>query len=65
MDPMFEKYCDLYTKDLVERVGLGEMFLSPVFTTYILRNPMFGLENRIFNSGLLTNVQYARAESSE
>ena len=65
MDPMFEKYCDLYTKDMVEWVGLGERFLSPVFITHILLNSIFGLEKRIVNSGLLTDVHYTRVESSK
>ena len=54
MDQMIKKCCDLYTKDLAKRVGLDDRFLSPIFTTHVLLNPMFGLNKRFVNSGLLT-----------
>ena len=65
LDPMIKKYCDLYTKDLAKRVGLDDRFLSPIFTTHVLLNPMFGLKKRVVNSGLLTYVQYHRGRLSE
>ena len=54
MDPIIKKYCDMYTKDLAKRVCLDNRFLSPIFTTHVLLNPMFGLNKRFVNSGLLT-----------
>ena len=60
MDPMIKKYCDLYKKDLAKRVGLDDRFLSPIFTTHVLLNPMLGLKKRFVNSGLLTYDQYQR-----
>ena len=65
MDPMIKKYCDMYTKDLAKRVGLDDRFLSPIFTTHILLNPMFGLKKRVVNSGLLTYDKYQRGILSE
>ena len=53
IDPMIKKYCALYTKDLPKRVGLDYRFLSPIFTTHVLLNPMFGLNKRVVNPGLL------------
>ena len=50
MDPMIKQYCDLYTKDLTKSVGLDNRFLSPIFTTHVLLNPMFGLKKRFVNS---------------
>ena len=46
MDPMINKYCDLYTKNLAKRVGLDDRFMSPIFTTHVLLNPVFGLKKR-------------------
>ena len=65
MDPMIKKYCDLYTKDLAKRVGLDYRSLSPIFTTHVLLNPMFGLNKRVVNSGLLTYDQYQRVRLSD
>ena len=65
MDPMIKKYCDLYTKDLAKSVGLDNRFLSPIFTTHVLINTMFGLKKRVVNSGLLKYDQYQRGRLSE
>ena len=65
MDPIIKKYCDMYTKDLAKRVGLDDRFLSPIFTTHVFINPMFGLKKRVVNSGILTYDQYQRGILSE
>ena len=65
MDPMINKYCDLYTKDLTKRVGLDDRFLSPIFITHVLLNPMFSLKKRFVNYGILTYDQYQRGKLSE
>lgn len=62
MDPMIEKYRMLYAKDLSQRVGLNENHLPNALTFSVLLNPMFGLEQRIVGSGLLTKEQFYRAK---
>ena len=63
--PMIKKYCDLYTKDLSKRVDLDDRFMTPIFTTHVLINPMFGLNKKVINYGLLTYYQYQRVLFSE
>jgi len=65
MDPMVETYCNLYVEDLAKRVGLSDTYLSPLLTTHVLLNPMFGLRSRIINTGLLTAEQYSRGKMSK
>ena len=65
MEPCVERYCELYSKDLSERLGLEHDFLEPSLTNSVLLNPMFGLEKRVVSSGLMTHRQYSRARSSE
>ena len=65
MDPMVETYCKLYVEDLAKRVGLDGTYPSPLFTTHVLINPMFGLRSRIVGTGLLTSEQYARGKMSK
>ena len=65
MDPMIKKYCDMYTKDLAKRIGLDNRFLSPIFTTHVLLNPVFGMKKMFVISGLLTYYQYQRWRLSE
>ena len=62
MDPMIEKYRMLYAKDLSQHVGLNENHLPNALTFSVLLNPMFGLEQRIVGSGLLTKEQFYRAK---
>ncbi len=61
MDPMIEKYRMLYAQDLAQRVGLNENHLPNALTFSVFLNPLFGLEQRIIGSVLLTVVHYARA----
>jgi hypothetical protein len=61
MDPIIEKYRMLYAQDLVQRVGLNENHLPNALMFSVFLNPLFGLEQRIVGSGLLTAAQYARA----
>ena len=65
MDPMVEKCCAVYTEDLDRRVGFNDRYMSPLLTTHVLLNPMFGLEKRVVRSGLLTREQYDRGGMSE
>ena len=65
MEPCVERYRELYSKDLSERLGLENDFLEPSLTNSVLLNPMFGLEKRVVSSGLMTHRQYSRARSSE
>jgi len=65
MDPMVQCYCELYVEDLAKRVGLSDRLLSPLLTTHILLNPMFGLKSRIVGAGLLTSLQYEKAKMRE
>jgi hypothetical protein len=59
MDP--EKDHMLYDQDLAQRVGLNENHLPNALMFSVFLNPLFGLEQRIVESGLLTAAQYARA----
>ena len=69
MDPLLQKFCDLYTSDLAERLGLDEEGTEAGFKreyfTPVLLNPIFGLPNRIVNTGLMTAGQCARARRSK
>ena len=61
MDPMIEKYCMLYADDLAKRVSLNGT-LPNALTFLVLLNPLFGLQQRIVGSGLLTEVQFTNAK---
>jgi hypothetical protein len=61
MDPMIEKYRMLYAQDLAKRVGLTNN-LPNALTFSVLLNPLFGLQQRIVGSGLLTEGQYTNAK---
>jgi hypothetical protein len=61
MDPMIGKYRMLYAQDLAQCVGLNKNHLPSALTFYVFLNQLFGLEQRIVGSGLLTAAQYARA----
>jgi hypothetical protein len=62
MDPLIEKYRVLYAEDLVRRIGLNAKHLPNALTFSVLLNPMFGLEQRIIGSGLLTKEQFYKAK---
>ena len=62
MDPMIEKYHMLYAQDLAQCIGPNANHLPNALTFSILLNPMFGLEQRIVGSGLLTKEQFYRAK---
>ena len=53
MDPCIEKYCNVYAKDLAERLSLNERNLPDALATPTLLNPMFGSEKRIVGSGMM------------
>ena len=65
MEPCVEKYCNLYTEDLSERLGLDETVLASYLTDPILFNPMFGHEKRVVCSGLMTRRQYTKGMNRE
>ncbi len=65
MDPLIEKYREIYPQDLAEQVGLDGEVLQPAFKTNVLLNPMFGLNNRIDGDGLLMQMQYDIGRSSK
>ena len=52
----------LYAQDLAQRVGLNANHLLNALTFSVLLNPLFGLEQRIVGSGLLTKEQFDRAK---
>ena len=54
MDPCIEKYCNVYAKDLAERLSLNERNLPDALATPTLLNPMFGSKKRIVGSGLMS-----------
>ena len=65
MEPCVQQYCELYTEDLSERLGLNKPVLEPYLTNSVLLNPMFGYERRVVCSGLMTTSQYERAHTRE
>ena len=62
MEPEIVKYCDIYSKDLSERLGLNEAHLSNAVSFPALLNPMFGNKKLIADSGLMTEAQCERAK---
>ena len=64
MDPCIEKYCNVYAKDLAERLSLNERNLPDALATPTLLNPMFGSEKRIVGSGLMSEGQYFKARQN-
>ena len=65
MDPMIEKFRSLYSRDLSERLGINEKSLPPHLTFGVHLNPMFGAEERVIGSGLMTRTQYERSKAGE
>jgi hypothetical protein len=64
MDPCIEKYCNVYAKDLAERLSFNERNLPDALATPTLLNPMFGSEKRIVGSGLMSKGQYFKARQN-
>jgi hypothetical protein len=65
MHPTIETYCDVYAKDLEERLDLNSTKLLPALAVSTLLNPMFGLMSKIVGSGLMTDeTHYNMARSS-
>ena len=62
MEPEIVKYCDIYTEDISERLGLNETHLPNAVAFPVLLNPMFGNAKLIVDSGLMTGLQYERAK---
>ena len=62
MEPEIVQYCDIYTADLSERLGLNETQLPNAVSFPTLLNLMFGNKKLIVGSGLMTEVQYKRAK---
>ena len=67
MEPCVKNYCNLYTADLSERLGLDKTVLASYsLTSPILLNPMFGYEKRVVCSGgPMTRRQYIKGMNSE
>lgn len=63
MDPMVQKYCDLYSADLAERLGLNSTILPHYLSVGILLNPLLGKKECVVACGLLTDVQYETARN--
>jgi hypothetical protein len=61
MDLTIEKYRMVYAQDLAKRVCLNDN-LPNALTFSVLLNPLFGLQQRIVGSGLLTEGQYTNAK---
>ena len=62
MEPEIVKYCDIYTEDISEHLGLNETHLPNAVAFPALLNPMFGNAKLIVDSGLMTGLQYERAK---
>ena len=62
MEPEIVKYCDIYSGDLSERLGLNEAHLSNTVSSPALLNPMLGNKKLVVDSGLMTEAQYKRAK---
>ena len=62
MEPEIVQYCDIYTADLSEHLGLNETHLPNAVSFPALLNPMFGNRKLIVGSGLMSAMQYDRAK---
>jgi hypothetical protein len=47
MHPYIERYCDIYSKNLADRLSLNDRHLPDALATPTLLNPMFGNEKRV------------------
>ncbi len=61
MHPYIERYCDDYSKDLVDCLSLNDRHLPDELAPPTLLNPMFSIEKRIVGSGLMSEGQYLKA----
>jgi hypothetical protein len=61
MHPYIERYCDVYSKDLADRLSLNDRHLPDALASPTLLNPMFGNEKRIVGSRLMSEGQYLKA----
>ncbi len=61
MHHYIERYSDIYSKDLADRFSLNDRHLPDALATPTLLNPMFGNENRIVGSELMSEGQYLKA----
>jgi hypothetical protein len=52
----------LYAQDLAQCNGLNAIHLPNALGFSVFLNPLFGLEQRIVGSGLLTKEQFDRAK---
>jgi hypothetical protein len=64
MDPVIEKYRELHSNDLEERLGLNDRSLPSAFCLSTLINPMFGLQKTVVAAGLMSDSQYRKARSN-
>ena len=64
MHELIEKYLDLYSADLNQRLGLGidDETLPASLGIPVLLNPVFGSKERIIGSGFMSETQYNKAE---
>ncbi len=60
-----ELYCDLYVKDLKERIGLDDVRPKNSLTFHCLLNPLFGRKKNMVVTGLLTEDQYEYGRNGE
>ena len=65
MDPLVEKYRSLYCRDLSERLSINDQLLPRHLSFGVHLNPLFGTEERIIGSGLMTRTQYGRSKRGE
>ncbi len=61
MHPFIEKYCNVYAKDLADRLSLNDRHLPDVLATPSLLNPLFGNKKKTVGSGLMSEGQYFKA----
>jgi hypothetical protein len=61
MHPYIKRYCDVYSKDLVDSLSLNDRHLPDALATPTLLNPMFVNEKRTVGSGLMFEGQYLKA----
>ncbi len=61
MHPYIERYCNVYTQDLADRLSLNDRHLPDALVTPSLLNPLFGNKKRMVGSGLMSKGQYFKA----
>ena len=65
MDPLIERYRDLYCQDFEERLGVKQRSLPASLAWGVHLNPLFGRQGMVTGSGLMTMTQYERSRTSE